>query len=82
MEIRTANNKRCLTNSYGSPSQGKDQFDGFCSSFNMLMSNINDEKTLVFIITEVFNARSNNWWSYNITNGWLLPAYKFPNSFD
>ena len=37
-------------------------------SFNILMSNINDEKPLASIITGYFNARSKNWWSQNITN--------------
>ena len=49
-----------LTSLYRSPSQSKDQFDEFCSCFNMLMSNINDEKPLASIITEDFNARSKN----------------------
>ena len=32
------------------------------------MSNINEEKSSVFVITGEFNARSNNWWSQNIAN--------------
>ena len=64
-------NKRFLTSLYRSPGQSKDQFDQFdrfCSSFNMLMPNINDEKPLASIITGDFNARSKNWWSQDITN--------------
>ena len=34
----------------------------------MIMSNINDEKPLAFIFTGDFNARSNIWWSQEITN--------------
>ena len=68
MEICLANNKHFLTSLYRSPSKIKDQFAEFCSSFNMLMSNINDEKPLSSIITEDFNARSKNWWSQDITN--------------
>ena len=56
LAIRLANNK-CR-----SPSQNKDQFDKFCSSFNVLMSNINDEMLLDF------NARPKHWWSQDITN--------------
>ena len=51
LEIRLANNKCFLTSLYRSPSQSKDQFDEFCSNFNMLMSNIKDEKTLASIFT-------------------------------
>ena len=39
------------TSLYRSPSQNKDQFDEFSSNFNMLMSNINDEKPIASIIT-------------------------------
>ena len=43
LEIHPAN-KCFLTRVYKPPSQSKDQFNEFCSSFNMLMSNINDKK--------------------------------------
>ena len=66
LEIRLANNKCFLTSLYRSPSQNKDQLDEFCSSFNMLMLNISDEKPLASIIAEDFNARSKNWWSQDI----------------
>ena len=39
------------TSLHRSPSQNKDQFDEFSSNFNMLMSNINDEKPIASIIT-------------------------------
>ena len=61
LEIPLANNKCFLTSLCRSPNQSKDQFDEFCLSFNMLMSNINGEKPLVSIITGDFNARSKNW---------------------
>ena len=68
LEIRLVNNKCFLTSLYRSLSQSKDQFDEFFSSFNMLMSNINDERPLASIIRGDFNARSKNWWSQEITN--------------
>ena len=46
LEIRLANNKCFLISVYRSPSQSKDQFDEFCSSLNIFISNINDEKPL------------------------------------
>ena len=49
LEIRLEN-KCFLTSLYRSPSQSKDQFDEFCSSFNILMSNINDKKPVASII--------------------------------
>ena len=63
LEMHLANNKCFLTGLYRSPSQNKNQFDEFCSSFNMLLSNINDEKPLASIITGNLKARSKNWWS-------------------
>ena len=42
------------TGLYRSSSQTKDKLNEFCLSFNMLMSNINDEKPLVSIITVDF----------------------------
>ena len=60
LEIRLANNKCFPTGLYGSHNQKKDQFDELCSSFNMLMSNVNHDKALVSIITGDFNARSKN----------------------
>ena len=59
-EIRLANNKCFFTALYRSSSQNKDQYDERCSSFNIIMSNINDEKPLASIITEDFDARSKN----------------------
>ena len=73
-EIRLANNKYFLTALYRSSSQNKDQYDALYrsssqnkdqydergSSFNIIMSNINDEKPLASIITEDFHARSKN----------------------
>ena len=68
LEVNLENNKCFLVSLYRSPSQSKNQFDEFCSSFNMLMSNINGKKPLASIITGNFNARSTNWWSQDITN--------------
>ena len=63
-----ANNNCFFTGLHGSPSQNKDQLDKFCSSFNMLMSNINDKKPLAFITTGEFNARFKNWRCQDIIN--------------
>ena len=68
LETCLGNNKCFLTSLYRPPSQSKNQFDKFCSSFKMLMSNSNDEKPLASISTEDFNARSNDWWFQGITN--------------
>ena len=58
LEIRLTNYKCFSTGLSRSLSQSEDQFDELCLSFNVLMSNINDEKLLAFIITGDFNARS------------------------
>ena len=61
LEIRLTNYKCFSTGLSRSLSRSEDQFDELCLNFNVLMSNINDEKLLAFIITGDFNARSKNW---------------------
>ena len=85
LEIRLANNKCYLTGLYKSLSQKKDQFDEFCSSFNMFMANINDEKALASIITGDFNADITNSQGSKVdtlTYTWLSPTSNFARSYD
>lgn len=68
MERRLARNKCFFTSFYGSLCQRKYQFDQFCSSFKIFVSNIKNKKPKTSIITGYVNGRAKNWWSHDITN--------------
>ena len=54
----TKQNEKCFfTCIYHSPSQNQDEFKNFCTNFDILLSNINDEFPLCSIVTGDFNAR-------------------------
>ena len=61
-EIRSQSEKWFLTCIYRSPSQNNEEFESFCTNFDILLSNINEEIPICSIITGDFNARSSNWW--------------------
>ena len=67
-EIRSQGEKCFLTCIYCSPSQSRDDFDNFCTKFDLLLSNINQEFPLCSIVTGDFNARCSRWWQNDITN--------------
>ena len=67
-EIRSQGEKCFLTCIYRSPSQSRDEFDDFCTKFDLLLSNINQEFPLCSIVTGDFNARCSRWWQNDITN--------------
>ena len=57
-----------LTCIYCSPNQSHDNFDDFCTKFDLLLSNINHEFPLCSIVTGDFNARCSRRWQNDITN--------------
>ena len=67
-EIRSQVEKCFLTCVYRSPSQNHDKLEDFCTKFDLLMSNINNEFPLCSIITGDFNVRCSRWWKNDITN--------------
>ena len=67
-EIRSQNEKCFLTCIYCSPSQSQDEFKNFCTNFDILLNNINDELPLCSIVTGDFNARCSRWWKNDINN--------------
>ena len=67
-EIRSQNEKCFLTCIYRSPSQNQDEFKNFCTNFDILLNNINDELPLCSIVTGDFNARCSRWWKNDMTN--------------
>ena len=68
---------------YHSPSQNNSQFDLFLSNFEKLLSEINECKPFLSVITGDLNARSSSWWSKDIdtTEGSKLPSLASSNVF-
>ena len=56
-EILSQNEKCFLTRIYCSPSENRDEFENFCTNFDILLNNINDELPLCLIVTGDFNGR-------------------------
>ena len=48
--------------------KSQEEFEMFCTKFDILLSQINDEFPLCSIVTGDFNARCINWWKGDITN--------------
>ena len=67
-EICSQNGKCFLTCIYRSLSQNQNEFKNFCTNFDILLNNINDELPLCSIVTGDFNARCSRWWKNDITN--------------
>ena len=59
-EVCVQNEKCFLTCLYRSLSHYNEEFESFCVSFNLLLSNINEKIPICSIITGDFNARSSN----------------------
>ena len=68
---------------YHSPSQNNSQFDLFLSNFEKLLSDINERKPFLSVITGDLNARSSSWWSKDIdaTEGSKLLSLASSNGF-
>ena len=67
-EIRSQDEKCFLTCLYRSPSQSQDEFENFCTKFDILLGQTNDEISICSIVTGDFNARCSRWWRNDITN--------------
>ena len=67
-EIHSQNEKCFLTCVYRPPSQNRDEFENFCTNFDTILNNINDEMPLCSIVTGDFNAHNSRWWKNDITN--------------
>ena len=80
----TYNNKKVIVSViYRSPSQNNSESDLFLSNFGKLLSNINERKPFLSVITGDFNARSSSWWSKDIdtTEGSKLFSLTSSNGF-
>ena len=68
LEIRIGGEKCFFSCLYRSPSQGREEFESFCTDFDLFLSNINDLSPACSIITGDFNARSTKWWKLDKEN--------------
>ena len=66
LEMTYHNKKVIASVIYRSPSQSNNEFDSYLSNLDKLVSDINNRKLVLSIITGDFNARSQSWWSNNI----------------
>ena len=68
---------------YRFPSQHNCEFDLFLSNFEKRLSNINERKPFLYVITGDFNAGSSSWWSKDIdtTEGSKLFSLTSLNGF-
>ena len=60
-EIGMGKKKCFFTCLYRSPSQSYEDFDTFCSNFNLFLSNIKDLNPAFSIVIGDFNARNSKW---------------------
>ena len=60
-EIRSQNKTCFLTCLYRSPSQSQDEFENFCTNFDILLSQINDELPIYSIVASEFRAGCSRW---------------------
>ena len=80
----TYNNKKVIVSViYRFPSQHNCEFDLFLSNFEKRLSNINERKPFLSVITGDFNAGSSSWWSKDIdtTEGSKLFSLTSLNGF-
>ena len=62
-------NKKCfIATLYRSPSQSREEFEKFLSTFEVLIKTISNQKDAISIIMGDFNARPSNWCKYDISN--------------
>ena len=53
---------------YRSPIQSQDEFENFCTNFDILLSQINDELPIYSIVASEFRTGCSRWWRNDITN--------------
>ena len=74
-EIHSQNEKCFVTCTYRSLSQNQDEFKNFCTNFDILLNNINDEILLCLIVTGDFNACCSSWWKNELDSLSLSAGY-------
>ena len=67
-EILLGTEKCFITCLYRSPSQNNDEFENFCTDFNLLLTSINNENPSCSVVLGDFNAKCSKWWPGNKEN--------------
>ena len=67
-EINIQNTTGYVTVIYRSPSQSSNEFEEFLVNFDKLLNQVNMLKSSFTVILGDFNARSQSWWSDDITS--------------
>ena len=57
-----------LTCMYHSPYQNHEEFENFCTNFDLLLGNINNKLPICSIFPRKFNNCSSHWWENDITS--------------
>ena len=66
LEMTYINKKVIVYVIYRSPSQNISEFELFLSNFEKILSDINERKPFLSVITGDVNARSSSWWSKDV----------------
>ena len=61
-------------------SQRQDKLENFCTSFYIVLNQINDELPICSIVSSNFNARCSSWWRNDIRNSTVVMLHFLINA--
>ena len=66
VEVNSGTKSLFFTCNYRSPSQTVDEFERYCQSLHLTLTNIDDTSPFSSVLIGDFNARCTNWWAADI----------------
>ena len=66
VEVNSGTKSLFFTCNYRSPSQTVDEFESYCQSLHLTLTNIDDTSPFSSVLIGDFNARCTNWWTADI----------------
>ena len=66
VEVNLGTKSLSFTCNYRSPSQTVDEFESYCQSLHLTLTNIDDTSPFSSVLIGDFNARCTNWWAADI----------------
>ena len=66
VEVNSGTKSLFFTCNYRSPNQTVDEFESYCQSFHLTLTNIDDTSPFSSVLIGDFNARCTNWWAADI----------------
>ena len=66
VEVNLGTKSLFFTCNYRSPSQTVDEFESYCQSLHLTLTNIDDTSPFSSVLIGDFNARCTNWWAADI----------------